>query len=159
MGEWGLGPSLREWGTSPGSPAGFLGSSGRGKCPRLLSCFSGLEGPSCLPLLISPTSLLCPQDQCGRGDVEALGGRGPAWELSRLPRPEWVGQSPLASVLLLPEGPSHLPLLISPASGVPILSGLYFFSPLSPPTYYWFTWGFLPSPRVSGPLASRRQAP
>ena len=70
------------------------------------------EGLSHLPLLISPASLLCPQDQCGRG--EALEGRGLAWELIRLPVSEWVGQSPSAPLPLLPEGPSHLPLLFSP---------------------------------------------
>ena len=56
-GAWGLGsrnrrgpgmpstPGLRGRGTSPGSPAGFLGSSGWGKHPLLLSCSSGLGGP------------------------------------------------------------------------------------------------------------------
>ena len=56
-GGWGLGPRnrrspgvpptlpLRGLGTSHGSPAGFLGSSGRGKRPLLLSCSSGLGGP------------------------------------------------------------------------------------------------------------------
>ena len=56
-GGWGLGsrnrrgpgvpptPGLRGWGTSPGSPAGFLGSSGQGKHPPLLFCSSGLGGP------------------------------------------------------------------------------------------------------------------
>ena len=38
-------PGLRGQGTSPGSPAGFLGSSGQGKRPPLLSCSSGLGGP------------------------------------------------------------------------------------------------------------------
>ena len=53
---WGLGsrnrrgpgvpptPGLRGWGTSPGSPAGFLGSSWWSKCPPLLSS-SGLWWP------------------------------------------------------------------------------------------------------------------
>ena len=45
-------PGLRGQGTSPGSPAGFLGSSGQGKCLPLLSCSSGLESgrapPTCL---------------------------------------------------------------------------------------------------------------
>ena len=64
-GGWGLGsrnrrgpgvpptPGLRGRGTSPGSPAGFLGSSGQGKRPPLLLL---LEGPSHLPLLISLAS-------------------------------------------------------------------------------------------------------
>ena len=38
-------PGLRGQGTSPGSPAGFLGSSGQGKRPPLLSFSSGLGGP------------------------------------------------------------------------------------------------------------------
>ena len=52
------------------------------------------EGPSHLPLLISPASLLYPQDQCGQGGGVALEGRGPAWELSRLTVLEWAGQTP-----------------------------------------------------------------
>ena len=36
------------------------------------------------------------------------------WEPSRLPGLEWVGQSPSAPLPLLPEGPSHVPLLFSP---------------------------------------------
>ena len=56
-GGWGLGSrnrrgpgvpptsGLRGQGTSPGSPAGFLGSSGWGKGSPLLSCSSGLGGP------------------------------------------------------------------------------------------------------------------
>ena len=46
----------------------------------------------------------------------ALEDRGPTWELSRLPVPKWVGQTPSAPLVLLLEGPSCLPLLISPAS-------------------------------------------
>ena len=38
-------PGLRGQVTSPGSPAGFLGSSGQCKRPPLLSCSSGLGGP------------------------------------------------------------------------------------------------------------------
>ena len=50
------------------------------------------------------------------------------------PWPKWTRQSPSVPLPLLPEGPSRLPLLTSPASGLPILSGLYFSSPLSPPS-------------------------
>ena len=46
----------------------------------------GQEGPSRLPLLIFPASLLCPQDP--HGLEGALEGGGSAWELSRLPGPE-----------------------------------------------------------------------
>ena len=38
------------------------------------------------------------------------------WEPIRLPGLEWVGQMPSSPLLLLLEGPCHLPLLISPAS-------------------------------------------
>ena len=56
-GGWGLGsteqkgprraphPWSQRAGHSPGSPAGFLGSSGWGKHPRLLSCSSSSGGP------------------------------------------------------------------------------------------------------------------
>ena len=58
-----------------------------------------------------------------------------------------MSSTPLPFLL---EIPSHLPLLISLASEAPILSGLHFSFPLSPPTSYWFTWGFLLSPWASG---------
>ena len=38
------------------------------------------------------------------------------WEPIRLPVLKWVGPMPSSPLLLLPEGPSHLPLLPSPAS-------------------------------------------
>ena len=117
------------------------------------------DGSSHLSLLISPASLLRPQDQCGQGERGASEGRGPAWELSKLPGPEWAGQMPSAPLPLLPEGPSHLSLLISLTSGAPILFGLHFSSPLSPPTSYQFSWGFLLSPWASGCPTSSRQAP
>ena len=65
-GGWGLGSrnrrgpgmsptsDLRRQGTSPGSPAGFLGLSGRGKCPPLLSCSSRTASPTCLSLPPQP---------------------------------------------------------------------------------------------------------
>ena len=101
-------------------------------------------GPSRLPLLISLASLLCPQDPCSLDG--ALEGGGTGLGAQQAPRPEWAGQSPSAPLLPFPESPSHLPLLISPASGVQILSGLHFSSHLGPPTSYWFTLGFIPSP-------------
>ena len=54
---------------------------------------------------------------------------------------------------------SPLPLLISPASGAPVLSGLNFSLPLAPPTSYRFTLGFLPSPWGLEFPASSWQAP
>ena len=129
-------PGLRGQGTSPGRPAGFLDSSGWDKCPPLFSCSSGLGGP------LSPASHNLPglPPMPPRTHAEGtLEGRVLAWELSRLPMPEWVGQLPSTPLPLLPECPSRLPLLISLASGVPILSGLHFSSSLSPPTSYRFT--------------------
>ena len=55
-------PGLRGRRTSPGSPAGFLGSSGWGKALFSSPALEVWDGPSHLPLLISPASLLCPQD-------------------------------------------------------------------------------------------------
>ena len=85
------------------------------------------------------------------------------WEPSRLPGLEWAGQTPSSPLLLLQsgvwEGPSHLPLLISPASGALILSGHHFSSPFSPPTSYQLTLGFLPSPWASESPTSSWQEP
>ena len=106
-----------------------------------------------------PTMLPRPMRREAGGEGEALEGRGLAWEFSRLPMPKWEGQSPSAPLPLLPEGPSRLPLLISLASGAPILSGLHFSSPLGPPTSYWFTLGFLLFPWGSESHISGRQAP
>ena len=75
------------------------------------------------------------------------------------PRPQWARRSPSAPLLFFQESPSRLPLLITLASGAPILSGLHFSSMLSPPTSYRFTLGFLPSPWVSESLTSDQQAP
>ena len=104
--------------------------SGRGNRPPLLSCSSQSSPPACLSC--SPLGLL-PMPRKDPRDLEgALEGRGSAWELSRLPWPQWAGQLPSAALPLLLDGPSHLPLLISPASGALILSGLHFSSTLSP---------------------------
>ena len=155
-------PGLRGQGTSPGSPAGFLGLSGQGKHPPLLSfsysLWSGKAPPTCLSSSPQPPSYAPRTNAAGR-EGWALVDRGPAWELSRLPVPEWAGQSPSTPLLLLLDGPSCLPLLISLASGAPILSGLHFSSPLSPPTSYWFTLGFLSSPWASESPTSGRQVP
>ena len=116
VGGWGLGsrnrrgpgmpptPCLRGQGTSPGSPAGFLGSSGRGKCP-LLSCFSSPGGPlppasPVLPL----ASFLSPQGRCSGGGV----GREGPWR---------AGDRPGSSAgSLAPSGWGKRPLLLSCSS-------------------------------------------
>ena len=116
-------------------PSRLPGLEWAGKMPSApLPLLLQSSGPllSASPVLPS-ASILCPQDQCGWRVRGALEGRGPAWELSRFPGPEWEGQSPSALLPLLPEGLSRLPLLISLASGVPIQSGLHFCSLLSPP--------------------------
>ena len=69
------------------------------------------------------------------------------------------GAIALPPLPLFPESPSHLPLLISLASGALILSGLHFSSPLSPPVSYQFTLGLLPSPWGSESPTSGQQVP
>ena len=111
-------PGLRGQGTSLGCPAGFLVSNGQGKHPPVLSCSSSLGrplGPSHLPLLISLASLLCPQGPMQSGG--GFGGQGISLGAQQSPWPEWARQSSSAPLLLFPESASHLPLLISLASG------------------------------------------
>ena len=104
-------PGLRGQGTSPGSPAGFLGSSGQGKCPPLLSHSSGLGGtflppspdlrglPPMPPRTYSAwRGLWRAGDQPGRSAVSLC--------------PSGQGNHPP----LLLDGSSHLSLLISPDS-------------------------------------------
>ena len=55
-----------------------------------------LESPSCKPPGLPPMSPGPTQPVVG------FGGWGSAWELSRLPGPEWVGQTPPTPLLLLP---------------------------------------------------------
>ena len=117
---------------------------------------SGKAPPACLSLSPWPPSCAPKDPHSLEG---ALEGRGPAWELSRLPGPQWAGQSPSAPLPVLPDDSSHLPLLIFPALGALILSGLQFSSPLSPPTSYQFTLGFLPSPWASESPTSSWQVP
>ena len=91
-------PGLRGQGTSSGSPAGFLSSSGWGKHPPLLSCSSGLGSgrahPTCLSWSTRPPSY-APKDPC------SLEG---AWRAG-----DWPGNS---AVSPWPSGwGNHLPLL------------------------------------------------
>ena len=99
--------------------------------PLLLLPSGVWEGPSRLPLLTCQASLLCPQDQCswGWGQQGALEGGGPAWELSRLPVPEWAEQSPSSPLPLLPEGP------LCPAS--PVVPSASFLCPQGPTQPGW----------------------
>ena len=111
-GGWGLGsrnrrgpgvphtPGLRGQGTSPGSPAGFLGSSGWGKCSSLLSCSSWRAPPACLSS--SPPGLP-PMPSRTQSAWRGLGGRG-----------DWSGSS---AGSLCPSGWGSRPLLLSCSSG------------------------------------------
>ena len=147
----------RAWrvGDWPGISAGSLCPSGQGSCPR--SSPVPQDGSSCLPLLITLTSILCPQVPTRPGG--GLGGPGIDLGAPQAPWAQMGGAIAFAPLPLFPESSSHLPLLISPASGMPILSGLHFSSPLSPPTSYLFTLGFLPPPWASEFPTSGRQAP
>ena len=127
-GGWGLGSRNRRGpGVSP-----HPSSQRAGDLTWEPSRLPGLEwaGHSCSssPLLLlqswraPPTCLSCPPvgvlpmppGPMWPGVRGALEGRGPAWELSRLPGPQWAGQTPSAPLPLLLEGPSCLPLLNSP---------------------------------------------
>ena len=112
-----------------------------------------------LPLASPDLSSLPPMPPRTYAAWRGFRGGVPAWELSRLPGSECAGQSPSAPLPLLLESPSHVPLLISPASGSLILSGLHFSFPLSPLMSYQFTWAFLLSPWASGSSTSGQQAP
>ena len=75
------------------------------------------EDPSHLPRLNSPRPpSYAPRTNVAGGRWGGLEGRGPACELSRLRRPEWVRQTPSTPLPFLPAGSFHLPLLVSPAS-------------------------------------------
>ena len=130
---WGLGSTeqkgprlapasgLRWQETPPGRPAGFLGLSGWGKRPPLLSRSSGPGGflpPASPDLPGLPPSYAPRTCMAWRG---ALEGRGPAWELSRLPMPEWVGQTPSAPFPLPPPASPVLfwPPIYTPGSTQP----------------------------------------
>ena len=146
-GGWGLGsrsrrgpglppiPGLIGQGTSPGSPAGFLVSGGWGSHPPLLSC-PYIPGGPLLPTSPDVPSLppMPPGTHVAWGG--GFGGQGIRLGAQQAPWSKWAGQSPSVSLMLLLEGPSLLPLLISPASWVLILSGLHLSSHLCPPTTY-----------------------
>ena len=136
-----------EWaGQSPSAPLPLL--------------WSGRAPPACLSLSPWPPSY-APRTHMAwlglwRWDT-SLGAQQAPW-------PEWARRLPSALLPLFLESPSHLLLLMSPASEARILSGLHFSSPLSPPTSYQFTLRFLlfpwasefPHQRPSGALVVRR---
>ena len=119
-GGWGLGSRNRRgpgmpphpWSQRAGDllwePSRLPGLEWAGQMPSspLLLLQSGRAPPPCLSWSPRPPSY-GPKDP--RGLEGGLEGRGPAWELSRLLMPKWVGQLPSTPLPLLPEGPSHLP--------------------------------------------------
>ena len=91
-------PSLRGQGTSPGSPAGFLGLSCLGKRHPLLSYSSGLASGRALPPaspVLSPASFLCPQGPTWpRG---RFGEQGISLGVQQAPSPQVDGANALCS--------------------------------------------------------------
>ena len=116
-GGWGLGsrnrrglgmpptPGLRGQGTSPGSPAAFLGSSGWGKHPPLLSCSSvwGLGG-SLLPASPEPPGLH-PMPPSTHTAWRGLGGQGIGLGAQQASRARVGGAVALCSSPTPPRGP------------------------------------------------------
>ena len=139
-GGWGLGsrngrgpgapptPGLRGQGTSPGSTAGFLDSSGQGKCPPLLSCSSCLGGPlpSASPDLPSlppmpPRTYVAWRGLWRAGDWPGISAGSPCpsgWAIA-------LCSSPVPPGWLLPPASPDLPSL-----------------PPLPPGPKWPGWGF-----------------
>ena len=78
-------PGLREWGTSSGNPAGFLGPSGQGKYPPLLSCSSGPGGPLPPASTDLPSLPLMPPGPMWWGERGALGGQGTGLGVQQAP--------------------------------------------------------------------------
>ena len=117
-------PGSQSMGDLTWEPSRLPGLEWVGQMPSspLLLPWSRRAPPACLSY--SPLSLLpmTPGPMWPEWGWGALQGRGLAWELSSLPGPECARRSSSAPLLLLPESPSRLPLLISPASGAPILS-------------------------------------
>ena len=111
----------------PGSSAVSLGQVG-----RAIALCSSPAPPGWLLQPASPdlpSLLLMPLDPHSMDG--ALEGWGTSLGAQQAPWPEWARRLPSTPLQLFPESPSHLPLLIYPAPGVPILSGLHFSSPLS----------------------------
>ena len=140
----------------PGSSAVSPGLSGRGNQPLHSSPVPpGWPLPPASPDLPDLPPMPPGPTRPGWG----FGWGGTSLAAQQAPWPEWVRRLPSALFPLFPESLSRLPLLNSPASGEPILSGLHFFSPLSPPSSYQFTLGFLLSPWASESPTSGRQVP
>lgn len=135
----------------PGSSVGFPGLSEQGQHPPLLSCSSVLEGPSCLLLLISLASLLCPKDPHGLEGVSE--GIGPNLRAEQASLADWAGDTLVHYSLIgdpkVTSRCGNYSLPFRHPSGMPALSSLHLAYPLSPPMSYQFIWGFLLSPWAS----------
>ena len=169
-GGWGLGSRKRR---GPGVPSPLV-SEGRGphpgaqQAPRVWVGGAFALHSSAVPPRepLPPASPVLPgHPPMPPGPTQPGWGSGGWYQLgSSAGSPVRVGQaialcsSPTLPGESLPESPSHLPLLISPASGAQILSGLHFSSPLSPPVSCQFNVGFLPSPWGSESPTSSQQA-
>ena len=109
--------SPRPWSQRAGhltwEPSRLPGFELEGQTPSspLLLLWSWRALPACLSCCCRPPSY-APRTNVGWG----LGGQGTGQGAQQAPQAKWAGQSPSAPLQLLPEGPSHLPLLISWAS-------------------------------------------
>ena len=126
-------------------PSRLPGPEWAGQMPSaapLLLLRSWRAPPACLSCS-PPASFLCPQDQCGL--ERAYEGTGPGPRAGQTSLADWAGET---LGVLPPDSSPRVSLqaweplsLLSHPSGVPVLSGLHFSTPLSPRTSYWFTWG------------------
>ena len=105
-----------------GAQQAAWGPSGWGSRPLLLSCPSWMAPPAC-----HSSSPQLPS-YAPRTHMAWLGlwRRGTGLRAQQAPRPKWARRSPSAPLLLFPESPSRLPLLIS-------LPGLRGANPVWPP--------------------------
>ena len=107
--------------------------------------------PACLSCSLL-ASLLHPQDKPSPEGTSD--GIGPSLRAGQTSLSDWAGETlGLIPPDLSPRGSLQVwePLsLLSHPSGVPVLSGVHFSSPLNPPTSYQFAWGFFPSPWALG---------
>ena len=132
-------------------PSRLLGLKWAGKCPPLLSCYSGPGGPLLLasPALPWPPSYAPRTHTAQRGAPEGIGPGQRAKQISLADRAgDTLGVLPLIQA---PKGPSMRgnpsPLSATLRGAGPVQLPL--FPHLGLPMSYQFAWGFLPSPWVA----------